>query len=285
MHQQLSDNQLLARAERQDVRDLSAAEHEAIWEATTYDGRGLIHRMLELARLGPGACVLDIGLGLGELALSVGRALGPGGMVVGMDVSRKRVELAARRAAWAGVSNVFFIDGDAEHLESEVTFDAILARFVLHRLAHLERSLAAIRELLVPKGRLIVAVWGRAYEVPILSLPLDGLARTLGGSLPPYRANPFLLGDPEVLESYIQAAGFRDICVEAALVTFTFASVEEYVADQQTRNRLVRVIIQSQPLAQQEELWHVVRESVQHHVGLDGRVRLSNVALIASAQR
>jgi hypothetical protein len=111
------------------------------------------------------------------------------------------------------------------------------------------------------------------------------LARTLGGSLPPYRVNPFLLGDPEVLESYIQAAGFRDVSVEAALVTFTFASVEEYVADQRSRNRLVHVIIQNQPQEQQEELWHVVQESIQHHVGLDGRIRLSNVALIASAQR
>jgi ubiquinone/menaquinone biosynthesis C-methylase UbiE len=56
-------------------------------------------RMLELCPISPGAHVLDVGCGLGHEVQRLARTAGPGGRVVGVDVSSAMANEARRRVA------------------------------------------------------------------------------------------------------------------------------------------------------------------------------------------
>ena len=53
----------------------------------------------------PGERVLDIGCGFGDATQQLARLVGPGGEAVGVDVSPRFIETAAREAAEAGAEN------------------------------------------------------------------------------------------------------------------------------------------------------------------------------------
>src|SRR4051794_41291919 len=50
----------------------------------------------------PGEAVLDVGCGCGASTLDLARAVGPGGRVLGVDVSEPMLAVARRRAGGAG---------------------------------------------------------------------------------------------------------------------------------------------------------------------------------------
>ena len=70
--------------------------------------------LLDALALQPGERVLDIGCGGGKATIAAARAVGPAGHAVGADISGPLTELAARRAAEAGVDNVSFCVADVQ---------------------------------------------------------------------------------------------------------------------------------------------------------------------------
>lgn len=265
--------------------DASAPGWWAGRDITEEAGRALNGRMVELAGLAPGAQALDVGTGLGEPALTAARVVAPGGAVVGVDISPKSLEYARRRAADLDLTNVSFVEGDAEQLGyAEESFDAILSRWAIMIFPNLTQSLSALRRMLKPGGRLVVAVWGRANETPLMSAPIGALARALGAP-PPSPMDPFYLGDPAVLRDQLLAASFSTVTVEHVQVTFAFDNVEEYLANQRACNPMVNVLISSQSEERQPALWAAIGESARPFTGPDGRVRVPNATLIATAER
>ncbi len=79
----------------------------------------------ELRERGPDACigapplVLEIGFGRAELLLDLAEA-NPGSRYLGVEVSRKRVEKAARRVARRGLPNLRLVHAPAEYLLERV---------------------------------------------------------------------------------------------------------------------------------------------------------------------
>jgi cyclopropane fatty-acyl-phospholipid synthase-like methyltransferase len=73
----------------------AAAWHH--WSPVLGDWLGPITtRMLDLAQLGPGARVLDVGAGTGEPALSAAARVGPTGAVLATDISDNILAFAER---------------------------------------------------------------------------------------------------------------------------------------------------------------------------------------------
>src|SRR5207247_5904024 len=98
----------------------AARRAEALREAT-----GL---MLDQARLAPGSQVLDIGAGTGEQSLEAA-ARAEGGLVLATDISAPMLEICAREAEAAGLSNVktqVLAGQDARKLGSG-RFDAVIS--------------------------------------------------------------------------------------------------------------------------------------------------------------
>jgi len=91
--------------------------------------------LLEAAGLAPGMRVLDLGTGLGHVAMMTGGFVAPAGMVVGIDQAAEMITVARQRATDAGVTHVRFEQGDVKTWRADERFDAITARLLLFHVA------------------------------------------------------------------------------------------------------------------------------------------------------
>jgi ubiquinone/menaquinone biosynthesis C-methylase UbiE len=104
------------------------------------------------AGITPGMRVLDLGSGVGDVALLAARLVGPDGSVVGVDVDGSALETARARAGMLGLRNVTFIEGDVRSAATGIDFDAVVGRLVLLYLADPAEALRAIVEHVRPGG-------------------------------------------------------------------------------------------------------------------------------------
>ena len=74
------------------------AEHADWFSALLAD---FIPTVVEGAAFGPGERVLDVGCGGGDLSMAAAGAVGPGGSVLGVDLSADELDVARVRAARA----------------------------------------------------------------------------------------------------------------------------------------------------------------------------------------
>ena len=89
-------------------------------------------RLLRNAGARPGACVLDLGTGMGDVALLAAAIVGPSGTVVGIDRDGVTVEKAKARAAAQGhIASVEFIHSEVLDFKSDLHFDAVIGRYIL----------------------------------------------------------------------------------------------------------------------------------------------------------
>lgn len=128
-----------------------------VWLAFFGKERAFRDRLLDLARLVPGECVLDVGCGTGTLAIAAKQRVGPSGHVYGIDASPEMLARAEKKARRAGVE-VLFGNGLAESLPyPDGHFDAVLSTVMLHHLPGKTRlkCAAEFRRVLKPGGRVL----------------------------------------------------------------------------------------------------------------------------------
>jgi len=112
----------------------------------------VLDAVVEVARVGPGKRVLDIGTGTGNLAK---RCLVRGASVVGLDPSEKM--LAQARAKMGGHSNADLVQADEPFLRipfPDAYFDAVVSTYAFHHVPHHLKP-ASVREMvrvIVPGG-------------------------------------------------------------------------------------------------------------------------------------
>jgi len=104
-------------------------------------------RLFREAGMGPGQRILDIGSGVGDVAMLAARLVGPSGEIVGVERDVRSIARARARVAEAGLHNVTFLQSDVSQVKSSEPFDGVVGRCILQFLpdaaAVLRSALAA----------------------------------------------------------------------------------------------------------------------------------------------
>lgn len=126
-------------------------------------GRRTIDRMA----LTRGAGILDVCSGSGASALPAAEVVGPEGSVTAIDVADQLLELARRKAAERGLTNIEFHEKDMTELNyANESFDAIVCVFGIFFVTDMEAQLARLWRMLRPGGKLAVTTWGAGLFEP-----------------------------------------------------------------------------------------------------------------------
>ena len=156
--------------------------------------------------------VLDVGCGFGDTAIQLARRVGPDGRVVGIDCCDAFLKTGREDAAAAGLTNLTFIEGDAQSHGFEPEYDVVFSRFGTMFFENPVRGLRNMRTALKPGGRMTMIVWrtiadnpwlGRPKEVVLKFLPPPGEdARSCG-------PGPFSMADQDTVTGMLTSAGYE----------------------------------------------------------------------------
>ena len=109
-------------------------------------------RLFREAGIGPGQRVLDLGSGVGDVAMLVARIVGPSGEIIGIERDEGSIARAKARVAEAGLRNVSFTQTDVSEIVSDKPFDAAVGRFILMFLPDPVSVLRSVVRLIHPGG-------------------------------------------------------------------------------------------------------------------------------------
>jgi SAM-dependent methyltransferase len=112
----------------------------------------MTERLLRQAGLEAGMRVLDVGSGVGDVALLAAELVGRHGSVVGIDLDGHALDTARQRAELLGLRNVSFVEGDVRSAPHDRGFDAAIGRLVLAYVDDPGATLRAIAERVHPGG-------------------------------------------------------------------------------------------------------------------------------------
>jgi ubiquinone/menaquinone biosynthesis C-methylase UbiE len=176
-----------------------------------------------LARLEPGARVLDVGCGPGTITIGLAARV-PDGEVVGIDLAGDVLADARHEAESASQRNVRFEAGDVYHLGyDDASFDVVHAHQVLQHLADPAAALREMRRVTRPGG--LVAARDGDYG-GMLWYPDDPeLAEWRALYQRVARASG---GEPDAgrrMLAWAHAAGFTDVTASAS--TWCYASPQD----------------------------------------------------------
>ena len=136
-----------------------AKHYDLVASVFTLGYRAQLRReTVELAAIEPGARVLEVGCGTGDVALVARQRVGAAGAVYGIDASPEMIAVAREKAARARLALDFQV-GLIEALAfPDASFDAVFSSLMMHHLPDelKRRGLAEIVRVLKPGGRLLI---------------------------------------------------------------------------------------------------------------------------------
>lgn len=163
--------------------------------------------------LQPGARVLDVACGTGNLALPAARL---GAVVTGVDIAPNLIEQARETAQREGLS-VQFDEGDAENLPYEdASFDAVVTMFGAMFAPRPELVAAELKRVVRPGGFIAMANWTPAGFV-------GQMFKIVSSHVPPpaNMPSPVLWGSEEVVRERL-SEGTSDVQTSRETIHFKY---------------------------------------------------------------
>jgi SAM-dependent methyltransferase len=180
-------------------------------------------RLLHHVPVGVAADVLDVGCGTGKSTRDLGQAA-PDGAVVGVDLSAPMLTVARARAAVAGLTNVTYLQADAQiHPFEPVRFDTVVSCFGAMFFADPIAAFTNLGRAMRPGAALALLAWRELDRNEWLTAIRGALA--VGRELPappPDTPSPFALADRARVHTILAGAGFDDIELHPVEEPLTF---------------------------------------------------------------
>ena len=248
-----------------------AAPYAASFGALT---RGSIPALLDAARVRAGTTVLDVGTGPGFVALA---AAARGARVRAVDRSAAMVEIARAAgvdASEAGVESMPF---------PELSFDAVVAGYLLNHLARPDAAVAEFARVLRPGGQLAMTVWDSPERNPALGL-FGPVVTELGltGVAPPGPDSQRFADDAALLELL---AGWDEVTISRPRWTVRVEPGAWFDAVAGSAPRTGAVLAQAGPALRARARRRYVEEAVREFGVGDGLVELPAGAVLVSATK
>jgi SAM-dependent methyltransferase len=176
--------------------------------------------------------VLDVGCGTGSTTLAIARTVGPGGTVLGADISEPMIAAARERATAEG-SAARFVVADAEtHGFPPGAFDAFTSRFGVMFFNDPARAFANLHGAARAGATTALIAWRSAADNPFMTAAERAAAPFLP-ELPPRQPGPgqFAFGDDAYVNGILAESGWRDIAITPLDVDCAFpaAALDHYV--------------------------------------------------------
>jgi SAM-dependent methyltransferase len=253
--------------------------NERIDEATLHVSK----RLVELAGIEPGDRVLDVAAGYGEPSLTAAKVVGPEGKVVATDISAGMLAFGRERAAAAGVENIEFVENDASSLDyPPESFDAALSRWGIIFEPEGEAVAARVRGFLAPGSKMAISSWGPPERSPMIAVPMRTALQHLNVPPPPPETpGPLSRPTPDAIGGLLEGGGFTDVEVEELNVDFEWDSPDEFARYTHDIVAPITGLVEQHPPEVQAETWAKIAEAASGHADADGRVRMSNLVLLA----
>jgi SAM-dependent methyltransferase len=179
----------------------------------------LSHEFARAAGVAPGQKVIDVGCGSGALTVILAEIVGAEN-VAGVDPSEPFVAEARARVPGADLRV-----GPAESLPFEdATFDAAVSQLVFHFVQDPARSVAEMKRVTRPGGRVAACVWDMTGGMKMIRAFWDATRAT--GSSEPGETERFG-GRPGQLAGLCREAGLRDVEDSVLTVSTDYADFDE----------------------------------------------------------
>ncbi len=157
-----------------------------------------------IAALRPGETVIDLGSGAGFDCFLAAKAVGPGGHVIGVDMTQQMLAKARANAVAIAATNVEFRLGELEHLPvADNTADVILSNCVINLVPNKEQVFREAFRVLKSGGRLAISDVVNTVTLPAdLCGDADLICGCVSGAAPAAK-----------IEAWLTAAGFTGVAV------------------------------------------------------------------------
>jgi len=236
-------------------------------------------KVVDTARIRPGERVLDVACGTGVLARVALARTGPHGLVCGLDPSHGMLTIArglAPAIAWQ--------HGSAEAMPfADQDFDVVLSQFGLMFFADRRQALREMLRVLLPGGRMVVAVWDALAEHPGYAAFVAVVERHAGMQFAEALRAPFALGNREDLFALFRYVGAVSVALSTQRCTARYPSVRAMA------ETYLRVLVSATgPIltgAQIERIVQDTEDDLHAYIAADGRFVYETQAHIVTASR
>ena len=182
-------------------------------------------RVVKAAGIEPGHRVLDIACGTGVLAREAASRVGEDGSVVGVDPSPGMLTMAKRLAP-----SIEWKEGVAESLPfGAESFEAVVSNFGLMYFRDRAGGLREMLRVLVPGGRMAVAVWESLENSEAYPDEVALLEQLAGQEAADALKAPFVLGDRAELTALFETAGVQSVEIATHIGRAQFPSIRTMV--------------------------------------------------------
>jgi ubiquinone/menaquinone biosynthesis C-methylase UbiE len=198
----------------------------------TYDNikgtKGAAERLPTYAKISPEHLILDVACGTGWSTNIAAKALESNGRIIGIDIADKLLDIARKKAASAGLSNVEYHIGNAEDLKfNDSSFDRVMCSLSIFFFRDIFKVLSEWNRVLKPGGIIAFSSFGETFLQPMITLLYDKLAYYEGQQGPEQQALA-AANTPEKCRKLLLDAGFNEIEVNEEQMGFYLPEITSY---------------------------------------------------------
>lgn len=260
------------------------------WAALQHEIDGIVlpfgNAALQTATPQPGEKVIDIGCGCGDTSFLLARLVGPGGAVLGVDVSRPMLEAARSRQALEPDVNLDFREADASIADLPIGNDLLYSRFGVMFFSHPVQALAHLRQALRRGGRCVFVCWRTPRDNAWAMTPLIAARQALGITPPPadpFAPGPFAFADESRVRAVLAGAGYNDIVLGRFDADVHLGSTPGMAAEAALRIGPTARLVREVGIDQESLVRGAVERALTPLAAPDGNVRLKGSTWIVSA--